>query len=47
MCTDCFKIFAVIALFDNDFLLFRFRIAFVTSSRDTKVKLNVSGTISG
>ena len=44
MCTDCFKI---VALLDDDFLTFRFINSFFTSSGDTKVKLNVSGTISG
>ena len=48
MCTDCFKIVAGVALLDDDFLTFRFIIFFFfTSSEDTKVNLNVSGTISG
>ena len=47
MCTDCLKIVAGVALLDDDFLTFRFIISFFTSSRDTKVKLNVSGTILG
>ena len=47
MCTDCFKIVASIVLLDDDFLTFSFTISFFTSSEDTKVNLNLSGTISG